>query len=165
MKNSLGRTVPNQGEGVARIRPVRRRLRDPRRGPSLRAAVEISFSRNDQAHRLPRGRLPGHSGPERHDPFLPSSLPERRQGPQPGSGNRREARPEGSQDRGELGIFPVHEPLIGHINRGTVAALDTNYMSGPVAQAISYGILANPVMMAAAAEGPVPSSAEACTST
>lgn len=44
-------------------------------------------------------------------------------------------------------VFPVHKPLIDHIKSGVVTALDTNYMSGPVAQAVSRGILANPVVM------------------
>ena len=43
-------------------------------------------------------------------------------------------------------IFPVHAPLIEHIQAGTVAALDTNYMSGPVAAAVSRGLLDKPVM-------------------
>jgi citrate lyase subunit alpha / citrate CoA-transferase len=44
-------------------------------------------------------------------------------------------------------IFPVHAPLIEHIKNGVVTELDTNYMSGVVAQAISHGILAKPVTM------------------
>jgi citrate lyase subunit alpha/citrate CoA-transferase len=44
-------------------------------------------------------------------------------------------------------IFAVHTPLIEHIKNGVVTEIDTNYMSGPVAQAISRGILAKPVMM------------------
>ena len=42
-------------------------------------------------------------------------------------------------------IFPVHEPLIGHMRSGLVVRLDTNYMSGPVAQWISGGNLDAPV--------------------
>ncbi|VBB06522.1 citrate lyase alpha subunit [Lucifera butyrica] len=44
-------------------------------------------------------------------------------------------------------IFPVHAPLIEHIQNGVVTALDTNYMSGPVAEAVSRGLLAQPVIM------------------
>lgn len=44
-------------------------------------------------------------------------------------------------------IFPVHKPLIDHIKNGVVTALDTNYMSGPVAQAVSRGILKKPVVL------------------
>lgn len=44
-------------------------------------------------------------------------------------------------------VFPVHAPLIEHIKNGLVTALDTNYMSGPVAEAVSKGILKNPVIM------------------
>ncbi|MDR0239437.1 MAG: citrate lyase subunit alpha [Deltaproteobacteria bacterium] len=43
-------------------------------------------------------------------------------------------------------VFPVHEPLIRHIKSGLVRSLDTDYVSGPVAKAISSGILAQPVM-------------------
>ncbi|MCE5286727.1 MAG: citrate lyase subunit alpha [Pelosinus sp.] len=44
-------------------------------------------------------------------------------------------------------IFPVHAPLIEHIKNGVVTALDTNYMSGPVAEAVSQGILEKPVIL------------------
>lgn len=44
-------------------------------------------------------------------------------------------------------IFPVHKPLIDHIQNGVVVALDTNYMSGPVAEAVSAGILKQPVVL------------------
>ena len=43
-------------------------------------------------------------------------------------------------------VFPVHEPLVGHMQSGLVRALDTNYVSGPVARAISRGVPAQPVM-------------------
>jgi citrate lyase subunit alpha/citrate CoA-transferase len=44
-------------------------------------------------------------------------------------------------------VFPVHEPLIEHIKSGVVTALDTNYLSGPVAKAISSGLLKTPVVL------------------
>ncbi|WP_312563667.1 citrate lyase subunit alpha, partial [Anaerospora sp.] len=44
-------------------------------------------------------------------------------------------------------VFPVHKPLIDHIQNGVVVALDTNYMSGPVAEAVSAGILKQPVVL------------------
>lgn len=44
-------------------------------------------------------------------------------------------------------IFPVHAPLLEHIKNGVVTALDTNYMSGPVAQAVSRGVMAKPVVL------------------
>jgi len=44
-------------------------------------------------------------------------------------------------------VFPVHETLIAHMKSGVVTALDTNYMSGPVAKAISKGVLATPVVL------------------
>ena len=44
-------------------------------------------------------------------------------------------------------IFPVHKPLIDHIQNGVVVALDTNYMSGPVAEAVSAGMLEQPVVL------------------
>jgi citrate lyase subunit alpha/citrate CoA-transferase len=43
-------------------------------------------------------------------------------------------------------IFPVHEPLIHLIKEGVVTSLDTNYVSGPLARAISSGILKEPVV-------------------
>lgn len=44
-------------------------------------------------------------------------------------------------------VFPVHAPLVEHIESGVVSALDTNYISGPVAAAISGGKLAQPVVL------------------
>lgn len=44
-------------------------------------------------------------------------------------------------------IFPIHEPLIDYIKAGVVTQLDTNYMSGPVAKAVSEGVLKNPVIL------------------
>ncbi len=43
-------------------------------------------------------------------------------------------------------IFPAHEPLIKLIEKGVVTGIDTNYMSGPVGEAISRGIMRDPVM-------------------
>lgn len=44
-------------------------------------------------------------------------------------------------------IFPVHEPLVGHIKNGVVTGIYTNYMSGPVADAVSTGFLKYPAVM------------------
>lgn len=44
-------------------------------------------------------------------------------------------------------LFPVHAPLVGHIERGVVARIVTAYMSGPVADAVSAGALPVPVVM------------------
>ncbi|MCX8021524.1 MAG: citrate lyase subunit alpha [Syntrophorhabdaceae bacterium] len=44
-------------------------------------------------------------------------------------------------------VFPVHSPLIEHVKMGTVAGLDTNYISGPVAAAVSQGLFPYPVVM------------------
>lgn len=44
-------------------------------------------------------------------------------------------------------VFPVHAPLIDHVKAGTVTALDTNYIAGPVALATSKGLFASPVIM------------------
>ncbi len=44
-------------------------------------------------------------------------------------------------------VFPVHAPLVEHIKNGVVVGLDTNYMSGPVAQAVSQGLFPRPVIL------------------
>lgn len=44
-------------------------------------------------------------------------------------------------------IFPVHAPLMGHIESGVVGGLDTSYLSGPVADAVSRGALRRPVTL------------------
>ena len=43
-------------------------------------------------------------------------------------------------------LFPVHAPLQEHIRNGVVRTIDTDYMSGPLAEGISRGILDTPVM-------------------
>ncbi len=45
------------------------------------------------------------------------------------------------------GIFECHEPLLAHIQNGVVSGIHTNYMVGPVARAVSAGILDKPVIM------------------
>jgi len=44
-------------------------------------------------------------------------------------------------------IFPIHEPLVKHIRDGVVTGLVTSYISGPVAEAVSGGILAKPIVL------------------
>lgn len=44
-------------------------------------------------------------------------------------------------------IFPVHEPLVALMDTGVVTKLVTNYMSGPVAKAVSQGRLKKPAVM------------------
>ena len=43
-------------------------------------------------------------------------------------------------------LFPVHEHLIEHIKTGVITGLDTDYMSGPLAKAVTGGILPTPVI-------------------
>ncbi|WP_040210109.1 citrate lyase subunit alpha [Clostridium polynesiense] len=44
-------------------------------------------------------------------------------------------------------IFPIHAPLVEHIKNGVVSKIIASYISGPVAHAVSKGILKNPVIM------------------
>ncbi|WIV10482.1 citrate lyase subunit alpha [Proteiniborus sp. MB09-C3] len=44
-------------------------------------------------------------------------------------------------------IFPIHEPLVGYMKTGMVTGICANYISGPVADAISRGELKNPAIM------------------
>lgn len=44
-------------------------------------------------------------------------------------------------------IFPIHEPLVEHFENGVVTGLVSNYISGPVAEAISKGKLKKPALM------------------
>lgn len=44
-------------------------------------------------------------------------------------------------------IFPSHEPLVEYIKTGIVTGLYTAYMSGPVADAVSEGMLKRPAIM------------------
>lgn len=44
-------------------------------------------------------------------------------------------------------IFPIHVPLVDLIERGVVTKIITNYISGPVAKAVSNGKLKGPIVM------------------
>ncbi|HZK55954.1 MAG TPA: citrate lyase subunit alpha [Desulfosporosinus sp.] len=44
-------------------------------------------------------------------------------------------------------IFPIHEPLVKYLENGVVTGLVSNYISGPVAEAISQGKLKKPAIM------------------
>jgi len=44
-------------------------------------------------------------------------------------------------------LFPVHAPLVQHIQSGVVTGIHTAYMVGPVAEAVSRGALKRPVTM------------------
>ena len=44
-------------------------------------------------------------------------------------------------------IFPVHAPLVEHIRSGVVTRIVTSYVSGPVADAVSSGLLPTPMVM------------------
>ncbi|SCG83089.1 citrate lyase subunit alpha [Proteiniborus sp. DW1] len=44
-------------------------------------------------------------------------------------------------------IFPIHEPLVHYIKTGVVTGIYANYISGPVAEAISRGELQKPAIM------------------
>jgi citrate lyase subunit alpha/citrate CoA-transferase len=44
-------------------------------------------------------------------------------------------------------IFPVHAPLVGHIRAGTVTRLSASFISGPVGEAISHGLVPHPVVL------------------
>lgn len=44
-------------------------------------------------------------------------------------------------------IFPIHAPLVQHMKNGVVTGIYANYMSGPVAEAVSKGELKTPAVM------------------
>jgi citrate lyase subunit alpha/citrate CoA-transferase len=44
-------------------------------------------------------------------------------------------------------VSPVHAPMVEHFESGVVTALDTDYLSGPVAEAVSPGALARPIVL------------------
>lgn len=44
-------------------------------------------------------------------------------------------------------IFPIHAPLVEHIKNGMVTGIDTSFITGPVARAITNGLLPNPMVL------------------
>ncbi len=45
------------------------------------------------------------------------------------------------------GLFKIHEPLVPLLKDGTITMVYSNYLNGPVAQAISEGVLEKPIIM------------------
>ena len=44
-------------------------------------------------------------------------------------------------------LFPVHAPLVEHIRSGVIGRISASFISGPVGEAISRGVLATPVTL------------------
>ena len=44
-------------------------------------------------------------------------------------------------------LFPVHAPLVEHIRSGTVRSIRTGYLRGPVADAVTAGLLRTPLIL------------------
>lgn len=44
-------------------------------------------------------------------------------------------------------LFPVHAPLVPHIQSGVISNITTSYMAGPVADAVAQGLLPNPATL------------------
>lgn len=44
-------------------------------------------------------------------------------------------------------LFAVHAPLVEHIRSGVIGGIHTAYMRGPVAHAVSHGLLKRPAVM------------------
>ncbi|MCK9493369.1 MAG: citrate lyase subunit alpha [Acholeplasmataceae bacterium] len=44
-------------------------------------------------------------------------------------------------------LFPVHEPIIKAIKKGTISKIVTSYLNGPVAKAVSQGMLKDQIIM------------------
>src|SRR5689334_15564964 len=146
MKNSLGRDVPTQGEGAAAFVPFAGAFATPAAGRRYAPLLKCRFpgstkriaSLEDVFRTIPVRdgmTLSFHHHFRNGDRVLNLVL-------------ETAAKLDVKDLRIAMSsIFPVHEPLSGHIARGTVTALDTSYMSGPVAHAISHGALGSPVMM------------------
>ena len=62
-------------------------------------------------------------------------------------------------------IFPVHAPLVEHIRSGVVTRIVTSYVSGPVADAVSSGLLPTPMVMQPMAAAHLPFNRASCAST
>lgn len=146
MRNSLGREVPNRIEGYREVEPY---AGDHRRsGEITRAPVKL------------RGAVPGRSkvladiraaleACELEDGATLSFHHHLRNGDhllnlvvdevaRLGRKNIRIA---------VSSLFPIHEPLVKHMERGVVTGIVTSYAAGPVGEAITRGALATPAIM------------------
>lgn len=146
MKNSLGREIPEYIEGYGQVVPFRGAFKNG--GLKARTPVQVSGVTADEQKVLPdieaaldklkicNGMTVSFHHHLRNGDFVLNKVMEC-------------IAKRGIKDLtvAASSIFPIHAPLVGHMEQGVVTGLVTSYLSGPVAEAVSQGKLKKPVVM------------------
>ena len=146
MKNSLGRGLPDFVDGYGRIVPFAGAFATDPKGS--RAAPRIKFIRPSQNKVLPSLEAAFKAAGVR-DSMTLSFHHHLRNGDFVLNTVLAEANRLGLRDLtvAMSSLHPVHAPLVNYMQDGTVTGLDANYVVGPVADAVSTGVLAKPVVL------------------
>ncbi len=146
MKNVLGRDLPDRAEGYGAITPFAGAFATPAGG--RRHAPPIRAVRPGRSKLLP-GLEAAFDAAGVRDGMTLSFHHHLRNGDAVLNGVLATAALLGIRDLkvAASSIFPVHAPLVDHVRTGTVTSLDTNYVAGPMANAVSAGLLATPVVL------------------
>ena len=146
MINAAGREIPDFIEGYGRVRPFAGADQDARE--IVRASVKVTTARPGAAKVL--GSLAeAIAACDLKDGMTLSFHHCLRDGDQVLNQVLAAIAEAGLRDMtvAATALFPVHAPLVGHIEAGVVTGLWTNYISGPVAAAVSRGALKRPAVM------------------
>jgi len=146
MKTILSREIPDYIEGYGRVRPFQGAFSDV--GVKTKTAVKLtSVSPNDQKVlqsiedaldklNISDGMTISFHHHLRNGDYVLNEIME-----------RLAARGVKDLTVAASSIFPIHAPLVEHIKNGVVTGLIANYISGPVAEAVSMGKLKKPAIM------------------
>ncbi|SHH33635.1 citrate lyase subunit alpha [Desulfosporosinus lacus] len=146
MKTILGREIPDYIEGYGHVRPFQGAFSDV--GVKTRTAVKLtSVIPNDQKVlssledaldklNITDGMTISFHHHLRNGDYVLNKVME-----------RLAARGVKDLTVAASSIFPIHAPLVEHIESGVVTGLVANYISGPVAEAVSRGKLKKPAIM------------------
>ncbi|MDA8223004.1 citrate lyase subunit alpha [Desulfosporosinus sp.] len=146
MKTILGREIPDYIEGYGQVRPFQGAFSDV--GVKTRTAVRLtSVIPNDQKVlpsledaldklKITDGMTISFHHHLRNGDYVLNKVME-----------RLAARGVKDLTVAASSIFPIHAPLVEHIESGVVTGLVANYISGPVAEAVSRGKLEKPAIM------------------
>lgn len=146
MKNVIGRELPDYIEGYGHVRPFQGAFSDT--GVKTRTAVKLTSLNPGEQKIVPNleealdklnisdGMTISFHHHLRNGDYVLNIILE-----------RLAARGVKDLTVAASSIFPIHAPLVKHIENEVVTGLIANYISGPVAEAISMGKLKKPAIM------------------
>lgn len=146
MKNILGREIPEFIDGYGRVKPFAGAFADF--GERIRAAVKVNPELHGQG-KLLESITDAVKECGLKDGMTISFHHHLRNGDYVLNMVLDEVAKAGLKDMkvAASSIFPIHAPLVKHIENGVVTGIYANYISGPVAEAVSMGLLKDPAIM------------------